>query len=83
MPDWVRRALTRKRVRKGPRGAVAVEEPNEKLVYAVKFAIGMTACLTVIEVAHLFALHSWNSEVFAAIMGLVGTVTGILIGQQS
>jgi hypothetical protein len=82
MSDWVRKALTRKRVKRGPRGIAIIEEPNERLVYAVKFSIGMTACLTVMEVAHLFALHSWNSEIFAAIMGLVGTVTGILISQQ-
>jgi hypothetical protein len=83
MTDWVRRALTRRRVKRGPRGTVIVEEPDERLVYTVKFAIGMTACLTVIEVAHLFALHSWNSEIFAAIMGLVGIVTGVLVARQS
>jgi hypothetical protein len=28
-------------------------------------------------------LHSWNSEVFAGITGLVGTVTGVLIGRHA
>jgi hypothetical protein len=81
--DWIRRALTRTRVRRGPRGAIIVEERDEKLVYTVRFVLGMTACLSAIEVANMAFLHSWNSEVFAAIMALVGTVTGILIGQHS
>jgi len=28
-------------------------------------------------------LGSWNSEVFAGITGLIGTVTGILVGQKA
>jgi hypothetical protein len=31
----------------------------------------------------LALLHSWNSEVFAGIMGLSGTITGILISQKT
>ncbi|MGA3192481.1 MAG: hypothetical protein ABSD73_08220 [Candidatus Bathyarchaeia archaeon] len=83
MTDWIRRALTRKRVKKGPRGAVLVEEPNEKLVYTVRFVLGMTGCLSAIEVASMAFLHAWNSEVFAAITGLIGTVAGVLIGQSA
>jgi hypothetical protein len=60
-----------------------MEEPNEKLVLGVKFAIGMTVCLSLLEVAHLAFLHTWNSEVFAAISGLSGTVIGIFVGQKS
>jgi len=48
--DWVKRALTRRTKRKGTRGSqeVQVSEPDEKIVYGVKFAIGMTACLSAI-----------------------------------
>jgi hypothetical protein len=28
-------------------------------------------------------LHTWNSEVFAAISGLSGTVIGIFVGQKA
>jgi len=80
MADPIKRALTRKRVQ---RGRMIIEEPNEKLVLGVKFAIGMTACLSLLEVAHLAFLHTWNSEVFAAILGLGGTVIGIFVGQKS
>jgi len=81
VPDWVKRVLTRRVQSKGKQ--VIVLEPNEKLVYAVKFALGMTACLSALEVAHMAFLGKWNSEVFAVIAGLVGTVTGILVGQKA
>ena len=58
-------------------------EPDEKLVWGVKFAIGMTACLSLLEVAHLVFLGSWSSEIFAVISGLSGTITGIFVGQKS
>ena len=80
MADPIKRALTRRRVQ---RGKLVIEEPNEKLVLGVKFAIGMTACLSLLEVAHLAFLHTWNTEVFAAISGLSGTVIGIFVGQKA
>jgi hypothetical protein len=84
MTDWVKRALTKTIQRKGSRGKteVIIVQPNEKLVLGLKFAIGMTACLSVLEVAHLAFLGSWNSEIFAAITGLSGTVMGIFVGQK-
>ena len=80
MADPIKRALTRRRVQ---RGRMVSEEPNEKLVLGVKFAIGMTVCLSVLEVAHMAFLGSWSSEVFAAISGLSGTVIGIFVGQKA
>ena len=87
MTGWVRKALSRKVRRKGSRKSggqsVVVVEADERLVYVVNFGIGMTVCLTAIEVAHLALLHVWNTEVFAAITGLSGTVMGIFIGAKS
>jgi hypothetical protein len=80
MADLIKRALTRRHVQ---RGRSVSEEPNEKLVWVVKFAIGMTGCLTALEVAHMAFLGSWSSEIFAAITGLSGTITGIFVGQKS
>ncbi|WNZ28471.1 MAG: hypothetical protein IAX21_07320 [Candidatus Bathyarchaeota archaeon] len=80
MSDLIKRALTRKRIQ---RGRVVVEEPNVKLVWGVKFAVGMTACLSVLEVAYLVVLGSWSSEIFSTITGLVGTVSGVLIGSHA
>jgi hypothetical protein len=86
MTDWIRKALTKTVQRKGSRGKkteIIVVQPNEKLVYAVKFAIGMTVCLSALEIAHIAFLGTWNSEVFAGITGLIGTVSGVLIGQHA
>ena len=71
--------------RKGPRGRQEeiIIVPDEKLVYAVKFAVGMSVCLSALEIAHMAFLGRWNSEVFAALSGLIGTISGILIGQRA
>lgn len=82
MKDWVREGLTRRRGGSRRREA-STEEANEKLVYAVKFAIGMTVCLSALEVAHMAFMHVWNSEIFAVITALCGTVTGIFVGQKA
>jgi len=85
MTDWIKKALTRTVARKGSRGKteIIIVQPNEKLVLGVKFAIGMTVCLSALEIAHMAFLETWNSEVFAGITGLIGTVSGILIGQKA
>ena len=91
MTDWVKRALTRRRradttaVAAVAAVASAADEvpPSERLVLGVKFAITLTFSLTAIEIAHLALLHMWNSEVFATITGLAGTITGILISQKT
>ena len=57
--------------------------PSETLLYAVYFSLGMTLCLTVLEAIHMIVLGRWNSEIFAAITGLSGTVTGIIVGQRT
>jgi hypothetical protein len=76
MADWIKKALTR-RTRRGE------IPPDQRLVYGVKFAVAMTLCLSALEIAHLAFLGIWNSEIFAAITGLAGTVSGILIAQKT
>ena len=87
MTDFVKKALTRRITDKTAlqENAEAVLEvsPDERLVLGTKFAIAFTFCLSAIEIANLAIMHTWNSEVFAAITGLTGTVTGILISQKS
>lgn len=80
MADPIKRALTRRRMQ---RGRWIEEAPNDKLVLGVKFGIGMTVCLSMLEVAHMAFMGSWNSEIFAAITGLSGTVMGIFVGQKT
>jgi hypothetical protein len=81
LTDWIKRALTRKTTEKTVTEAEV--QPSERLVLGVKFAIALTFSLTALEIAHLALLHTWNSEVFAAITGLAGTITGILISQKT
>jgi hypothetical protein len=81
MADPIKRALTRRR--RLPGRPVIIEEPNEKLVLGVKFGIGMTICLSFLEIAHMAFMGTWNSEIFAAITGLSGTVMGIFVGQKT
>jgi len=76
----IKNVLTRRIKRRGQR--VIVIPPSEKLVLGVKFATGMVACLSALEVAHMAFLGIWSSEIFAAITGLIGTVSGVLIGQR-
>ena len=84
MTDWIKRALTRKTTDKtDPAEQVVEVPPSERLVLGVKFAIALTFSLTALEIAHLALLRTWNSEVFAAITGLAGTITGILISQKT
>ena len=80
MRDPIKRALARKRV---SRGRVTVEEPNPKLVLVVKFGLCMTVCFSGLELVHILLLGSWNSEIFAAISGLTGTISGIFVGQKA
>jgi len=81
LTDWIKRALTRRTTNKT--AASAEVPPCERLVLGVKFAIALTFSLTALEIAHLALLRTWNSEVFATITGLAGTITGILISQKT
>ena len=83
MTDWVKRALTRKTTDTTAMNKALDVSPSERLVLGVKFAIALTFSLTAIEIAHLALLGTWNSEVFATITGLAGTITGILISQKA
>jgi hypothetical protein len=60
-----------------------IEEADERLVLAVKFAMVMVACLTALEITYLAVLHAWSSEVFAAITGLSGSIVGIFLGKKA
>jgi hypothetical protein len=76
MKDWIKKVLTKRiRQREIP--------PDPRLVIGVKFTIAMTIILSTLEIAHIAFLGKWNSEIFSAITGLTGTVSGILIAQKT
>ncbi len=81
MTDWIKRALTRRR--QSRKHTAVIEEPDERLVLGVKFAIVMVVCLCCLEVAHLAVLKTWNSEIFAGITGLTGSIVGLFVGKQA
>ena len=85
MSKFLKKALTKKITRRGTRGIEEIIEipPSEKLVLGVKFAMAITICLSAVEVAHMAFLGTWSSEVFASISGLIGTVSGVLIGHRA
>jgi len=78
--NLIRRALTRtmrvkKREMKLP--------PSEHIVWMVYFASVSLIGLTALEVLHIVYFHAWNSEIFSAITGLIGTITGIFLTQKA
>ena len=81
MGNWIQKALTR-RIRQGGHKPNLVVDPDDRLVYAIEFAIGMTVCLVALEVSHMIFLRSWNSEIFVAISSLVTFVSGVFVGQK-
>lgn len=82
MHDWIKHALTRTIKPKTKRQPITIP-PDPRLVYGVKFTIATTLTLTALEITHILILHRWNSEIFAAITGLTGTITGILTAQKT
>ena len=80
MRNPVRKAL-RKTVR--IRGKTVVEDPSERLVYGISFAIVALLSLTVLEAVHIVYIRSFSSEIFAAISMVVGTILGAFFGQKA
>ncbi|MBX5327323.1 MAG: hypothetical protein ACQXXH_04855 [Candidatus Bathyarchaeia archaeon] len=57
--------------------------PSERLVTGIIFAIASLTGLIVLAIAHLAFLKSWNSEIFAAITSIIGTILGVFISQKT
>ena len=86
MKEWITKALTKTIwIRHGKRRELKLsrEPPSERLILIMEFSIAAIIGLTIIEVVHIVVLGSWNAEVFAALSGLIGTVTGIVIGAKT
>lgn len=81
MPTWIRRALTRRVSVRGRRTEIELE-PSERLVYGVYFAMAALGCLTLLEAVYLVVLHTFSSEIFAAISLVIGTILGAFFGQK-
>ncbi|MFQ6094853.1 MAG: hypothetical protein ACE5NN_01800 [Candidatus Bathyarchaeia archaeon] len=80
MKKIIRRALT-KTVRE-KRKEIEVP-PSEHIVWIVCFATVCLIGLIVLEAIHMIRFGSWNTEIFGAITGLVGTITGIFLSRRA
>jgi hypothetical protein len=56
--------------------------PSRTLVYGVLAAIAMLLLLTLLEIAHMAFMGSFNAEIFATITLVVGTLLGTFFGQK-
>jgi len=87
MKRWIRRLLTKRHfvpvTKKTREVRVKDELPSESLVMLFQFAIVVIAVLAAVEVVHVVFLGVWNENVFNAIVGLIGTVTGIIVGKKT
>jgi len=53
--------------------------PSERLVYGLCFSLVALLCLVLLEALHILFLGSFSSEVFAAITGVIGTISGVFL----
>ena len=86
LKEKIQSAFTKKvLVQRGKRKKIEHIEvaPSERLVYGVYFAIAALVGLTVLEVAHIAFLGTWNSEIFAAITSIIGAILGVFISQRA
>jgi hypothetical protein len=82
MRDFIKRALTRRIPAKGRHKQIELE-PSSKLVYGMYFAIASLISLTILEAVHIVVLHTFSSEIFAAITLVIGTILGAFFGQKA
>lgn len=85
MRRWIKKALTRRISVRHPRGKRQRQievEPSKRLVYGIYFAIAALVSLTILEAIYILVLHSFSTEVFAAITLVVGTILGAFFGQK-
>lgn len=82
---WIVRALMRveyRRVGRGKKFEKVELPPSERLVYGLYFAFVALILLVGLELAHIVFLRSFNEGVFAAITGIIGTISGIFLSAK-
>ena len=85
LKGYLKRGLTRRTIREGSgsrRVRVQEEVPSDRFIMIVGLMIIFFVGLTLLEVAHLVWLGSWNDNVFNGIMLVVGTIVGAVWGRS-
>ena len=80
MKKIIRKALTR--TVRSKKKDVEIP-PSEHIVWMVYFATVCLIGMMILEAIHMTQFKTWNSEIFSAITGLIGTITGIFISQRA
>ena len=87
MKKLLRRILARKitlpNQGKNKKAKQIIIPPNEHLITGIIFATTALIMLTTLEIAHLIFLKTWNTEIFAAITSITGTILGVFISQKT
>jgi hypothetical protein len=85
MRDFIKQALTKTIQIRTARGDTQQLEiaPDKKLLYGMYFALLALVMLTVLETTYMIVFQTFNNEIFAAMMLVVGTILGAFYGQKS
>ena len=83
MKEQISKLLTKKVLVKSGQKTKRIEvPPSQTLVYGVIAATAILILLTILEVTHMVFLGGFNTEIFATITLVVGTLLGTFFGQK-
>jgi hypothetical protein len=85
MKDYIKQALTKTIEIRTAQGNTQQLEitPDKKLLYGMYFALFALVMLTALETTYMIVFQTFNNEIFAAMMLVVGTILGAFYGQKS
>jgi len=85
MKDYIKQALTKTiQIRTAQGNTQQLEiTPDKKLLYGMYFAVLALVMLTALETTYMIVFQTFNNEIFAAMMLVVGTLLGAFYGQKS
>jgi hypothetical protein len=85
MKDYIKQALTKTIEIRTAHGDTQQLEitPDKKLLYGMYFALFALVMLTALETTYMIIFQTFNNEIFAAMMLVVGTILGAFYGQKS
>ena len=85
MKDYIKRALTKTIEIRTAHGDTQQLElpPDKKLLYGMYFALLALVMLTALETTYMIVFQTFNNEIFAAMMLVVGTILGAFYGQKA
>ena len=85
MKDYIKQALTKTIEIRTAHGDTQQLEitPDKKLLYGMYFALFALIMLTTLETTYMIAFQTFNNEIFAAMMLVIGTILGAFYGQKS